>query len=310
MSFLFGKGNSSKGNDASTATTSNAHANAGKTTSGNYNSNNGTGTGTGTGNSDDPTATLNAAATLAGTVFTPENVSRAARAAQERAQEIQKQAQDGNISLRAVAFLGGILLMMVSLRDCLGKILSFQLVGAVLELFTFFLSIIVILLEAKTTLLPGAWVDRIHKYALFLKYMWGRGSLYFMAGALQLSHFQDILDLIAGAWMCVVGAMMVFVGQQTAQKLQTMRKQLYTEHDLKQIFSQANVDGVGLNVAQFRDLTVKLGLDLTRRETESALLHMKKDNSKDRLSYEEFLEWWTQSSDATESMADSPLLFV
>jgi hypothetical protein len=255
---------------------------------------------------------LNAEAisSFAKNVFSKENFENAARVAKERAGELQKQAHAGGFSMRLLALSGGILLVLVSGMQFLGNLLTLNIIGAIIELYTFLLGVVVIILEGKTVFLTDDFINRIHKFALFLKYLWGRGCLYFIAGSLQIYQGYDLFNLVSGGYMCFVGALMVFVGQRTALKLKEMRKSLYSEQTLRSKFNEANTDGgEGLTLAEFRTFTQQsLNLDMNRRETEAAFLHLAKANS-ERLGFDEFLSWWNESN-AEDNMEENAFVFV
>jgi hypothetical protein len=243
-------------------------------------------------------------------VFTKENFEIASRAAKEKAIEVRRQAQEGDLSLRLLAFLGGLIVIVVSSMEFLANILTLNSIGAFIAIFTLLLGIVVILLEGNSFILSSGAVNSIHKYALFLKFLWGRGCLYFICGALQLYQL-DVLHLVSGAYMCAVGILFVLVGQRTAWKLKALRKSLYSEQTLHSKFSQADIDGDGgLNLQQFRTLTLTLGLDMTRRETEAAFMHMHKaDTNGEKLTYDEFKTWWNET-DADEEIDEKAFVFV
>ena len=247
---------------------------------------------------------LGAVSGFAKSLFSKENVASVSQVVGEKVNQVKRQAEDGDNSLRFLALLAGIVLVVVASMEFAGKMMMFQIVGLLIELYSFCIGIGIIVIESKNMLLSEGFQARILKYALFLKFLWGRGCLYFFVGTLQLYHM-DLWNLIAGGVLCAVGGLMVFVGHRTALKLKTMRKSLYSKHELQAKFAQNDLDGDGgLNVQQFRSLTLNLGLDMTRRETEAAFNHMKK-TSREKLSYDEFYSWWTQTEDDIDEHAIS-----
>jgi hypothetical protein len=60
----------------------------------------------------------------------------------------------------------------------------FSCSGALVEIYTLALAAIIVLLESqqKVEFITKEHLDLLHKYALFLKYVWGRGCLYLVAG--------------------------------------------------------------------------------------------------------------------------------
>lgn len=244
--------------------------------------------------SNDNTSNFGVVSGFAKSLFSSENVASVSQVVGEKVNELKRQAEDGDNSLRLLALLGGIILIVVASMEFAGRIMLFEIVDALIELYSFCVGIFIIVIESKNMLLSEGLQVRIFKYALFLKFLWGRGVLYFIVGTLQL-YKMDIWNLLAGGYLCAVGALMVFVGHRTACKLKNMRKSLYSKHELQAKFAQHDMDGDGgLNVQQFRSLTVSLGLDMTRRETEAAFTYMKKTSS-EKLSYEEFHSWWNHA---------------
>ena len=141
----------------------------------------------------------------------------------------------------------------------------------------------------------------LYKHALFVKYVWGRGVLYFIAGTLTIA-LDHLVSLIVGTYVCLVGILFILVGRSTAKKLATAKKHArrsaVTPDQLQEKFAIADLDGKGaLSKEQFgRLITEDLGLDLTRREVESAFLQLDCE-SRGRVSYESVLKWWKDDAD-------------
>jgi hypothetical protein len=251
---------------------------------------------------------LDSISSFAKNVFTKANFEKAGNVVSGKAAELKTQAQDGDQSLRLLAFLGGVILIVVAGMEFTGKLLSLNIIGAFIEIYTFLIGVVVIILEGKDMILSTNLQNRIYKYALFLKFLWGRGCLYFICGTLQLYQI-DLLNLVSGGYMCFVGVLFIVVGQRTAYKLKSLRKSLYSEQTLHEKFVQADIDGdEGLDLHQFRNLTLSLGLDMTRRETEAAFSHIK-NTDKEKLSYGEFQAWWTDT-DVEDDISENAFSFV
>ena len=239
-------------------------------------------------------------------VFSKENFQQVGSAAIEQVQELKQQTQDGDFSIKALGFIGGILLTIIGSLEVVHQALSLNLVGVFIELYTCVLGFIVIVLEGKKMFLTSDFIDRLHKYALFVKYLWGRGALYFVAGTLQLTQL-DFLNYITGVYMCFLGIMFIFIGQRTASKLRALKNSMISEHTLRDHFNEVSatsVDG-GLDRIQFRVLTQNLGMDMTRRETEAAFYYIPKQDS-EKLSFQEFVAWWRE----TDVQDDTSFIFV
>eukprot|EP00536_Pseudo-nitzschia_multiseries_P007734 jgi/Psemu1/196263/e_gw1.184.66.1 len=225
--------------------------------------------------------------------FTSQGLEAAGRYTREKAMELKTQAQEGDRSLRFLALIGGVACLVIGSFELTSRILHLQLVAAIIDVYIIMLGLVVVILEGKDLFLSKKLVQNINKYALFLKFLWGRGSLYFICGTLQLSQI-DLFNFIAGGYMCAVGILYIVVGKSTASKLKAIRKALYSEGTLRTKFQEANVTGGGLDLKQFRFLCQNLGLDLTAREIEAAFDFIRKseDDTNEKLSYENFKEWW------------------
>jgi len=258
--------------------------------------------------SDDATVT-ETISQFAKAAFTSEGLEAAGRFTKEKVIELKTQAQDGDRSLRVLALIGGVACLVIGSFELTSRILHLQLVGAIIDLYIIMLGLIVVILEGKDMFLSKSLVQNINKYALFLKFLWGRGAIYFICGTLQLSQI-DLFNFIAGGYMCAVGILYIVVGKNTANKLRVLRKSLYSEGTLRLKFQAANVVGDGLDLKQFRFLCEDLGLDLTARETEAAFDFIRKteDNPNEKLSYEDFKAWWNDLGD--EQIDDNAFVFL
>jgi hypothetical protein len=236
---------------------------------------------------------FDAVSQVAGSIFTKEAVATVTEAVGTQLKALKHQAEDGDNSLRTLALLGAILLIVVGGFEFASNIMVLHIPGALIELYSLLVGIMIIILEGKSILLPETLQASIFKYALFLKFLWGRGSLYFVVGTMQLYHM-DLFNFIAGTYISCIGALMIFVGQRTAYKLKTMRRSLYSQQELQAKFAQSDVDGDGgLDLQQFRTLATYLGLDMTRRETEAAFSHI--STAGEKLTYDDFYMWWIKT---------------
>lgn len=254
-----------------------------------------------------PTDGLGAVGAVAGSLFTKENVNTVTKAVGSQLGALKHQAEEGDSSLRVLALLGGIILLVVGSMECVSKIMLLRIPGALIEFYSLLVGFMIIILESKNFFLSDRFQGKIFKFALFLKFLWGRGCMYFVVGTMQLYHM-DLFNFIAGGYMCCLGVLMIFVGQRTAYKLKNMRRSLYSQDELHTKFAQCDLDGDGgLDLQQFRMLANQLGLDMTRRETEAAFNHI--NMSGDKLTYEAFYSWWT-STELEENIDERGFSFV
>jgi len=230
---------------------------------------------------------------VASSLLTKENAEAAGAFAKEKFQELRTQASDGDYSIRLFALLGGILLIVLSATEFLGKVLTLHFFSALLEIYTFVLGVLALILEGRGQIpfFPSGWADVILKYALILRYVSGRGALYFVAGTLQLSQ-KGLLDLICGGFMTLVGVVYIIVGKRAQAKLRQLKNQAIPADVLKARFQQAASSKTGqLDMSSFKNLALSLGLDLNRRELETAFMIVDKDGD-GLIKFSEFESWW------------------
>lgn len=109
--------------------------------------------------------------------------------------------------------------------------------------------------------------------------------------------------------MILVGITYIVVGKMTASKLSDLRKSLISEQDLRRKFQDADVNDTGtLTMGQFKNLTVNMGLNLSRREVEAAWMYLDKEDQGE-ISFEDFQSWWL-SWDASDDNGGGSFEFV
>ena len=113
----------------------------------------------------------------------------------------------------------------------------------------------------------------------------------------------SFLDIVVGAYVMFVGILYIFVGRQTSKKLGELKKSMYSEATLRAEFREADVEGKGaITREQFKNLLATLGMDLSRRETETAFLDIDKDD-KGQVTVEEFIAWWNGGEEGDSGFA-------
>ena len=251
-----------------------------------------------------PPATISPSSSFFGRFFTPGKLTAVVNETAETRlfSDLAEQAKNGDVSIRLIALLGGLALIVTAIIEVLPKLFTLNVAGTFIELYTLIIGFVVILLEGKSQgidvskILPETAIVRLYKYGLFLKFVWGRGCLYFVAGTLIFTQ-GSLLDWISGAYMMVVGVIYLYAGNRTVNKLQELRKALYSEDTLKSKFDEADTDGKGsLAFEQFVLLCQSLGMDLNRRESDAAFVHIDK-SSDELLTYDEFAGWWNSWTD-------------
>jgi hypothetical protein len=230
---------------------------------------------------------------IASNIFTQENANAAGNFAKEQADEVGRLARDGDFSIRLFAMLGGLAMIVISVLGFVTKLLTLHWVSALVEIYTFVLGIIMVVLEGKSIPFSSSFESGIYKYALFLKFVWGRGVLYFIAGTLQLIQ-AGLLDLIVGAFVCFVGVTFIIVGRRSARKLAELKSSRFSEATLRAEFNSASGGSSHININQFKVLIESLNVDFNRRELEAAFMQVEKAD-RDKLTFQEFLNWWNQA---------------
>jgi hypothetical protein len=229
-------------------------------------------------------------------LFSDENMSKARSGISSSMEELRRNASDGNLSIRLLALLAGLALLFSSVTGMFAHFVTFDLLGVLLEFYTLVLSLVILVLESKQLKVSDSFMRKVYKYALLLRFVWGRGCLYVVAGTLQLVQ-GSFLDYAIGGFVMLVGVLYIVVGRRTAQKLRDMRKSIYSEDTLRTKFREADSDTKGaLTLDQFKTLVSSLGMDLNGRQAEAAFEYM--DKSQDgTLAFEEFKSWWSEWDD-------------
>ena len=237
-----------------------------------------------------------------------ENRESAGHRARDSLQNLQHSARDGDFSIRLLALISGLALVISAGFGFFDLISKFRITNAILEFYTLVLGLIMLLLESRGHLqwqrrqesLPHATHLRgaegcfrnLYRYALFLKFVWGRGGLYFVAGSLQLAQ-GHMVDFCIGGFVMLVGVLYIWIGRGTAAKLTQLRQAL-SEQTLRSKFQEADTDGNGtLSLENFKVLTDNLGMKLSRRECEVAFLCMDRSDA-GKISFDDLQTWWVE----------------
>jgi COPI associated protein len=210
--------------------------------------------------------------------------------AKEQVDEVKRLTSEGDLSIRLLAMIGGLAMVVVSILGFIARILTFHWLNALLSIYTFILGLIMLLLEGKAIPFSKAWEETIVKYALFLKFVWGRGCLYFVAGTLTISG-GGLIEALVGLVVALVGLAFIIIGRRSAKKLEELKKSQFSETTIKAEFDAASGSLSYLNVSQFQNLVHSLNVDFNRREAETAFMQIEKKD-KEKLTFTEFKNWW------------------
>jgi hypothetical protein len=247
-------------------------------------------------------------AQIFGSALASQHVADASSVAKHTAKDVQRNLSEGNWSLHLLALMGGLAMVVFSTLSLVGHVLTLSWLTAVFDVYTFFLGIIIVILESGRKLSFFSRLENgLYKNALFLKYVWGRGIVYFVAGTLQVSK-RSLVDFAIGAYVCFVGIMYILVGRQAANKLANVCRSSIKPEQLQIAFAEADKDGQGsLTLDQFNELTISLDLDLSKREVEAAFLQINYSHT-GRLTYESFQMWWNEGAANEDLFAQAVVL--
>ena len=242
-----------------------------------------------------------------GDIETITKVAAATTFAKDRVSEFQQNLNEGNWSLRILSLLGALAMIMTSILGIGADFLDFHGVSAIFRIYSFILGVVMIVLEYEKQIVFLPSLEKtLYKNARFLKYVWGRGCLYFFAGTLQLSQ-DNFFNFIIGLFVCFVGITYIVVGRSAVRKIAEARRSVFSPQQIAQLFTSVDFDEQGtLTNEQFGHLTKKLGMDLTRREVELSFVQLDETQS-GRLSYETVLKWWNNEATGEQDNFNSQL---
>jgi len=226
-----------------------------------------------------------------------QTVSAATAFVNEQVGKVRQLAEEGPLSFRVLAFLGGVAMIVTSVLDWIGELFGFSMHKFLISLYTFSFGIIICILEGRM------FVPETHKYqqkfiiyAKLLKYVWGRGLFYFFAGTLQFSQMR-ILDMASGSFMIFVGIISLVVGNRTSKKLSKLSQSIAADEDKlydKFVqYSQPNnhIDDY-LEQADFAELVHDIGLSLDNNEHIAAFATIDADDD-GKISFDDLKSWWS-----------------
>jgi len=123
--------------------------------------------------------------------FGDPKVKELAGVAMAKGKEFAQYAMTGNSSVRALVILGGAAMVVTSLMSFLGRILTLNVVGGFIDLYTAVLGMVAIMLESDKELMLGQGTKMryfLSRYFNFVEFVSGRSFLYFFAGTLKMAQ--------------------------------------------------------------------------------------------------------------------------
>jgi hypothetical protein len=236
-------------------------------------------------------------------LWTHERTLQARSVAAARATDLRTSFETGHFSLRLLALVGGVALAGSAVWGLVTHLLTFHVTNLLLQVYTLALAALILVLESRQLSLPEPWLSKVVKYALFLKFIWGRGLLYVVAGSLHTATAETVsifsFHTLVGLYLTLLGLVFIVLGYRTAQKLAAAGQRSINNLALQRHFRAADVDHSGqLTAAQFADLCARLELEptLSPRETEICFLYL---DTEDRgtLSMADVAAWFDRDVD-------------
>ncbi|EEC51965.1 predicted protein [Phaeodactylum tricornutum CCAP 1055/1] len=271
------------------------------------------------GGSSGPGASLDGAKALFQNFWSSDHVQTAGTFAQRQAHDLQRSVQEGHVSVRVLAQLAGIVLCASAFGGFVFSLLTLHLIHALLEVYTFALGGLMLLLESPSfaaglrndsttatntsATILRVLTARVHANARFLKFVWGRGLLYFVAGSLHFSE-GGLMNSVIGGFVMIIGILYLVLGYQANRKLRAAAH-AHPVDSLRQQFTTANERGNGtLNAEEFQTFVASIGMtNLGRHELEVVYAHVPTENTSGEISWDDFARWWNANAAEPASAA-------
>lgn len=223
----------------------------------------------------------------------------------QTAQRYRQYAEEGFVSLSAMAFLGAIAIIFSSIHGFQEHGLAgFSYSIAMITLISWFSASFIVVLEGRTFLLDLPPFHRfVSNYMKMLKFVWGRGLFYILTGSLHICLGSQY-STITGISLLTVGFLMFVTGVVLHFKLKKLTKPSREGNLTKHVFNfyDSNNDGF-LSLDNFRDLCVGLGIEgIVDVESEFDKLDADKDGL---VTFIETRNWIRSINYTTKSILDN-----
>lgn len=161
----------------------------------------------------------------------------------------------------------------------------------------------VVILATFILLLEGRFMDKnplgmrahlrnvVTRNFNILRFVWGRGLLYIVAGILNIGQTW-LITVVSGGIMVLIGVLSVANGIHCSRKFSVLRNALTDDSFLLLLFTyyDTNSDGY-LEAHQFARLLSALGMELDDRYTLKAF-NVIDSRGKRKINFDDFSNWW------------------
>lgn len=96
-------------------------------------------------------------------IFSDENMASAKSNISSRVNELRRSASDGDFSIRLLALLAGVALLLSAMAGIFYRIMTFNLTGALMEVYTLLLAVVILVLESRQLNLPDQFMRNVYK---------------------------------------------------------------------------------------------------------------------------------------------------
>lgn len=231
-------------------------------------------------------------------------VSRATSRVGEEFGKLKKSVIEGTVELTTLGIIGCVAMLVVSTLCILSNLLSLSPASALLMVYCCFGAVAILVLEGihhplQAGSIFSAKLSGIRIYVFqeihALTTLSGRALAYIFFGSLLLAASGSWLGAAVGAYLCFVGAAMLFIGVRSSAKLTAMSHGM-SEAEITDKFDAYDRNGDGkLERNELVELCAELGTQLNARELEAAinLLDVDRSGTVDKA---EFVAWWAGKS--------------
>ena len=205
--------------------------------------------------------------------------------------DMQYLVEEGPLSFRSFAFVGGFFMILASCLDFIET--EEEPVQRLITLNLLLVGFITIQIEGRPfhMQLPFLY-DGICLFFSFVKFVWGRGFLYFVSGCFQFFLFSKY-NMISGVYFMLLGAFSVVFGYKASVRLAGLRNSIQSKDEIKFMFHSFDKDRDGyLNSEEFRELLMAMGQNLEHNDFVAAMSAVDTENNQ-MISYKNLEDWWT-----------------
>jgi len=212
--------------------------------------------------------------------------------------DMQYLVEEGPLSFRAIAFLGGFFMILASVLDLIDQDKDdLTAMGELITVFLWVFGIIIMTLEGRPFNIQIPFLNNflITFFGCF-RFVWGRGFLYFVGGCLQFFLFTKY-DMVSGVFFMILGLISIVSGYKASVKLAGLRNSISSRSDIKYLFHSFDKDRDGfLNVEEFRDMMATMDQNVDYNEFVAALSAIDAENNQ-KISIADMEQWYLEYSE-------------